>query len=329
MIRALLADPFPAIVRGCAFGSFHARVKPPHGGIQRKRSKVDPVAEKVYKAPGRLSLVSFWRDFGAVVSWTGRGLTLLMSACAVLLIALPIGSLIWRSIDERAWELVPEGSIVQAIQLSLTTTAVSMLLTLLLGTPLAYAMARRKFWGKRLVGVLVQLPIVLPPSVAGLALLITFGRRGVMGPVLQDLGIQLVFTSTAVVIAQTFVAMPFYIRSAEVGFRLVDMEVEQAAMVDGASSWTRFLYVTIPLASRSLITGALLSWARALGEFGATILFAGNLQGRTQTMPLLIYNIFERNIGAAIWTALILIALAALILTATLFLAREDEQRVA
>ncbi|WP_119065721.1 ABC transporter permease [Aggregatilinea lenta] len=286
------------------------------------------MAEKVYKIPGKPILMTFRRDLGAVVSWAGRGLTLFMSACAVLLIALPIASLVWRGIDERAWALVPEGAIVEAIQLSLTTTAVSMLLTLLLGTPLAYAMARRNFWGKKLVGVLVQLPIVLPPSVAGLALLITFGRRGVLGPTLQDFGIQIVFTSAAVVIAQTFVAMPFYIRSAEVGFRLVDMEVEQAAMVDGASTWTRFLYVTIPLASRSLITGALLSWARALGEFGATILFAGNLQGRTQTMPLLIYNIFERNIGAAIWTALILIALAALILTATLFLAHEDERHI-
>lgn len=286
------------------------------------------MAEKVYKVQGKPILMSFRRDLDTFINWWGRRLTLFLSVCAVLLIALPIGSLVWRGIDERAWRLVPEDSIQQAIQLSLTTTAVSMVLTLLLGTPLAYAMARRNFWGKKLVGVLVQLPIVLPPSVAGLALLITFGRRGVMGPVLQDLGIQLVFTSAAVVIAQTFVAMPFYIRSAEVGFRLVDMEVEQAAMVDGASAWTRFAYVTIPLASRSLITGALLSWARALGEFGATILFAGNLQGRTQTMPLLIYNIFERNIGAAIWTALILIALAALILTLTLFLSQEDGQNI-
>lgn len=266
--------------------------------------------------------------WGAVrwsASLPGKTLVILLAAAAVLLIALPVGTLAWRGITGRAWTLVPNGVVREAIELSLGTTSISLLATLLMGTPLAYALARWRFMGKQIVNILVQLPIVLPPSVAGLALLITFGRRGALGPLLQDAGIQVVFTSTAVIIAQIFVAMPFYVRAAQVGFRLVEPEVEQAALVDGAGGWTRFLFVTLPLARRALITGALLSWARALGEFGATILFAGSLQGRTQTMPLLIYSTFERNIEAAIWTALVLVGLAVAVLAITMLLAREDQ----
>ncbi len=278
---------------------------------------------KVYRPPARFLLLRR----GAVrrsASLPGKALAALLAAAAVLLIALPVGTLVWRGVAGRAWTLVPDGVVREAIELSLGTTAISLSATLLLGTPLAYALARWRFTGKQIVNILVQLPIVLPPSVAGLALLITFGRRGVLGPLLQDAGIQVVFTSTAVIIAQTFVAMPFYVRAAQVGFRQVEPEVEQAALVDGAGGWTRFLFVTLPLARRALITGALLSWARALGEFGATILFAGSLQGRTQTMPLLIYSTFERNIEAAIWTALVLVGLAVAVLAVTMLLSRED-----
>ena len=278
---------------------------------------------KVYRPPARFLLLRR----GAVrrsASLPGKALAALLAAAAVLLIARPVGTLVWRGVAGRAWTLVPDGVVREAIELSLGTTAISLSATLLLGTPLAYALARWRFTGKQIVNILVQLPIVLPPSVAGLALLITFGRRGVLGPLLQDAGIQVVFTSTAVIIAQTFVAMPFYVRAAQVGFRQVEPEVEQAALVDGAGGWTRFLFVTLPLARRALITGALLSWARALGEFGATILFAGSLQGRTQTMPLLIYSTFERNIEAAIWTALVLVGLAVAVLAVTMLLSRED-----
>jgi molybdate transport system permease protein len=249
---------------------------------------------------------------------------LALAGCAVLLIALPMGALAWRGVSERAWRLVPDSAVQQAIRLSLSTTAVSLLLILLFGTPLAYLLARRSFTGKSLVNILVQLPIVLPPAVAGLALLITFGRRGVLGPVLQELRLRIVFTKTAVILAQTFVAMPFYVRAAQVGFRMVDREIEEAALVDGATAWWRFVYVTLPLSRRALLSGALMAWARALGEFGATILFAGSLPGRTQTMPLLIYNVFERNVDAAIWTALILVGIAVLILAFSLRLSREN-----
>jgi molybdate transport system permease protein len=185
----------------------------------------------------------------------------------------------------------------------------------LLGTPLAYALARWEFPYKSLLASLIELPIVLPPAVAGLALLITFGRRGFFGPTLEQLGISLPFTTAAVVIAQLFVAAPFYIRSAQVGFRSVPTELEDAAQVDGASSFEIFRFIIIPLSWRSLAAGLTLSWTRALGEFGATILFAGSLQGRTQTMPLLVYNVLERDIDAAIWTGLILIGIALLSLT--------------
>jgi len=260
-----------------------------------------------------------------VLSRSGQGLVLVLAGGAVALVGLPIAALTWRGLREHAWTFMPQAAVQQAIRLSLSTTAISLLLILLLGTPLAYILARRTFPARRLVNVLVQLPIVLPPAVAGLALLITFGRRGVLGPALGSLGIQIVFSRAAVILAQTFVAMPFYVRSAQVGFRMVDREVEEAALVDGATPWWRFVTVTLPLSRRALISGALLSWARALGEFGATILFAGNLPGRTQTMPLLIYSAFERSIDAAIWTALILVGLAGLVLALTFLLTREDD----
>lgn len=248
-----------------------------------------------------------------------------LAGMAVLLTALPVFALFWRVWRERAWTLVEESPVTDAIKLSLITTSLSLGLILLLGTPLAYALARWRFPGNRLIRVLTQLPIVLPPAVAGLALLVTFGRRGILGPVMRELDIQLVFTRRAVILAQTFVAMPFYVRAALVGFQSVDPDIEDAALVDGASSFWRFVRVTVPLSSRALVSGALLSWSRALGEFGATILFAGSLTGRTQTMPLLIYNIFERDINAAIWTALILVLFAALVMALTVLLSREDK----
>lgn len=163
---------------------------------------------------------------------------------------------------------------------------------------------------------------MLPPAVAGLALLTTFGRRGFLGPILGSLGISLPFTTAAVVFAQTFVSAPFYIRAAQVGFQAVPREIEDAARVDGASGLILFRYVTLPLSRRSLAAGLVLSWARALGEFGATILFAGSLQGRTQTMPLLIYNVLERDINASIWTGVILVGLALVALVISQWLAR-------
>lgn len=234
----------------------------------------------------------------------------IMSAIGLLFLVLPLVALIIRAISTRAWEGVPNDAIPSAISLSIFSTFITLLFTAIFGTPLAYALARWNFPFKRIINVFIELPIVLPPAVAGLALLIAFGRRGVFGAFLGDLGIQLPFTMNAVIMAQAFVAAPFYIRAAQIGFRQVPREVEDAARVDGAGGFALFRGITLPLAANALGAGLILSWARALGEFGATILFAGSLQGRTQTMPLLIYNVIERDIDAAIWTGLILIALA-------------------
>lgn len=255
------------------------------------------------------------------VRWLGRVIIVALVLGAIGFVALPIVALLWRSIRDQAWTVPLDERVEQAIMLSFETTAYSMSLIVLLGTPLAYVLARRRFWGKRLVNVLIELPIVLPPAVAGLGLLMAFGRRGMIGATLYaEFGWRITFTQTAVILAQTFVAMPFYTRAAQLGFQNVDPEIEAAALVDGATPLTQFLYVTLPLARRSLLAGLLMSWARALGEFGATILFAGSLPGRTQTMPLLIYNIFERDITAAVWTGLLLVAIAGGILTVTRWL---------
>lgn len=269
--------------------------------------------------------MEFRRTLNRVASWLGRGLVILLAGGAVLFVVLPLLALGWRSYQEQAWTLVPESSVQQAARLSFSTTLISLGIILILGTPLAYILARWTFRGKKLVSILIQLPIVLPPAVAGLALLITFGRRGLLGATLQDWDIRIVFTPRAVIMAQVFVAMPFYVRAAQVGFRIVDRDIEEAALVDGATPWGRFVRITLPLSRKALVSGALLSWARALGEFGATILFAGSLQGRTQTMPLLIYSVFERDVNAAIWTALVLVGLAFLALVLLFLLSREND----
>ena len=169
--------------------------------------------------------------------------------------------------------------------LSLETTTVTLLLTLVFGTPTAYLLARGTFPGKRLLDSVVDLPIVVPPAVAGVALLLAFGRQGLLGPTLNDLGIHLAFSTPAVVLAQLFVACPYYVRGARAGFLAVDRVLEDASTTLGYGGWGTFRRITVPLSLPSLVGGAVLTWARALGEFGATIMFAGNLMGVTQTMP--------------------------------------------
>lgn len=232
------------------------------------------------------------------------------AAIGLLFLVLPIIALLIRALATGAWTTALDDGVADAIWLSFITTLLTLLLTVIFGTPLAYVLARWRFRFRRLLSVLVELPIVLPPAVAGLALLVTFGRRGLLGPLLGEIGVTLPFTTAAVVMAQAFVAAPFYIRAAQIGFNNVPKEIEDAARVDGAGGPALFWYVTLPLTGRALTAGLALCWARALGEFGATILFAGSLQGRTQTMPLLIYNVIERDINASIWTGLILVGLA-------------------
>lgn len=255
-----------------------------------------------------------------------RSLFTLIGIIGILFLSLPIAVLALHTIDTRAWFALNSPLVREAIYLSFVTTFLTVLVTLIFGTPLAYMLARGRFRGRRLVNVLVELPIVLPPAVAGLALLLTLGRRGVFGPTLESLGIILPFSMTAVVIAQTFVAAPFYVRSAQVGFHAVPREIEDAARVDGAGNLALFFLITVPLSARALGAGIVLCWARALGEFGATILFAGSLQGRTQTMPLLIYNILERDIDAAVTTGLLLVGLALLALIISQWLGKSPDE---
>jgi molybdate transport system permease protein len=204
--------------------------------------------------------------------------------------------------------------VAQAIGLSMATTSVTLLMTLIVGTPVGFLLGRREFRGRQMIDTLIDLPMVLPPAVAGIALLLAFGRRGIFGQYLEDWGVHIAFTQTAVILAQLFVAAPFYVKAAAAGFEAVDPELEQAAALDGASWWQVLLWITFPLARTALLGGAVMTWARALGEFGATIIFAGNFPGRTQTMPLAIYLGFELDLNVALTLAVILLAASFLVL---------------
>jgi molybdate transport system permease protein len=235
---------------------------------------------------------------------------ILPSLVLIGLIGLPLLALIWRSIGKDFFTYVFSENALSALKLSLLTSSISVGLALLTGTPLAYLLAHWKFPGRTLVDMLVDLPVVLPPAVAGIALLMAFGRMGIFGTWLNAIGITIPFTTAAVVIAQTFVSAPFLVRAARIGFSAIDPQQQEAARIEGANEWQVFRYIMIPLAGRALLTGIILAWTRALGEFGATILFAGNLEGKTQTMPLAIYIGFEENIHIALVLSVMLLAVS-------------------
>jgi molybdate transport system permease protein len=235
-----------------------------------------------------------------------------------LCLGLPVAVLVVRALIEGTLVTAANDPVViDALVLSLETTAISLLISVVLGLPLGYLLARRRFRGEGLLEVVVDLPIVLPPSVAGLALLLTFGREGLLGKPLSVLGIELPFTTAAVIMAQAFVSAPFFIRSARLGFASVDRHLEDAARVDGATEWQLLRAITVPLASSALAAGIVMCWARALGEFGATIMFAGNVQGQTQTLPLVVYSLFQSgDLEGSIAAAAILVLAAAGVLVA-------------
>jgi molybdate transport system permease protein len=235
-----------------------------------------------------------------------------LTAPLILFLGLPVVVLVARALIGGGLQVALTSRVVlDALALSLATTAVSLGLTLAFGTPLAYLLARRAFRGRSIVETIIDLPIVLPPSVAGLALLLVLGRRGVLGGALEILAISIPFTTLAVILAQTFVAAPFFIRSARAGIAAVDRDVEDAARVDGATERQVFRWVIVPLAGAALAAGTVMSWSRALGEFGATIMFAGNIEGRTQTLPLVVYSEFGGgDLDASIAAASILVLAA-------------------
>lgn len=238
-------------------------------------------------------------------------------------ISLPLLSLVVWTVDRGSWHAMTSPVAIDALLLSARTTAISMLIILLVGTPAAYVLARAEFPGKRLVDTLVDIPAVLPPSAAGIALLLAFGRMGLIGEHLRVLGIELSFTTAAVVMAELFVAMHFYVRQAAVGFGSVDREVEEAAMVDGARRARVFSKITAPLAFPALVAGAVTAWARALGEFGGTIIFAGSFRGVTQTMPLAIYGALESNFDAAVALSVLVLGFSFVVILTARFLTRK------
>jgi molybdate transport system permease protein len=234
---------------------------------------------------------------------------------AVLLFAVPLAGLVWRAPWSSAWDELHSPAALDALRLSLVTSTSATLVAIVLGVPLAWVQARVDYRGKRVVRALTTLPMVLPPVVGGVALLLALGRRGIVGAQLDRVGVNLPFTTAGAVVAETFVAMPFLVLTMEAAFRSADRRLEDAARTLGAGRFTVFRRVTLPLVAPSLVAGTVLCWARALGEFGATITFAGNLQGTTQTLPLFVYIKLEgSNPDSAIVLSLILLAISLAVL---------------
>ena len=240
-----------------------------------------------------------------------------VSLVVLLFLGLPVFAIIERALrNSDVIDVASSSEVIQALRLSFETTAISLALVILFGTPLAYLLARSQFPGHEVVDALIDLPIVLPPAVGGLGLLMAFGRNGLLGSQLDGLGIDLAFTTAAVVMAQTFVASPFYIRAAKAGFEAIDRDLENVAYTLGSSRTGVFFRVAIPAAVPALMAGAVMAWARALGEFGATIMFAGSFPGRTQTVPLAIYRSLETGIDVPLALSAILIVISFAILLA-------------
>jgi molybdate transport system permease protein len=229
--------------------------------------------------------------------------------------AAPLAGLVWRAPWSAAGDVLGDPQARDALRLSLATSVAATGLALVLGVPLAWVQARVEYPGRRLVRALTTLPMVLPPVVGGIALLLAFGRQGLAGRHLDDAGVHLPFSTAGAVLAEAFVAMPFLVLTLEAAFGSADRRLEEAARALGAGRLYVFRRVTLPLVRPSLVTGAVLCWARALGEFGATITFAGNVPGETQTLPLFVYTTIERGeTDAAIVLSLLLLGVSLLVL---------------
>jgi len=249
----------------------------------------------------------------------GRRLPLALGAVGVLalglLIVLPLVALIVRAPWRSAADIVGTDEVRQALRLSLSVSLSALALAVLLGFPIAWLLARASFPGKALVRALVLLPMVVPPVIGGVALLVAFGRHGVVGQYLDEwFDIRLAYTRTAAVLAATFVSMPFFVITVEAALRGVDRRYEDAARTLGASPGFVLRHITLPSIRGALGAGAALAWARALGEFGATITFAGSFAGQTQTMPLAIYDLLDADVHAAILLSLVLLAVSLVVL---------------
>ena len=239
------------------------------------------------------------------------------AAIGAAFLLLPLVGLVVRTPWRHLPSLLGQHSVRLALRLSLETATAATVCCVVLGVPLAWLLARMRFRGRGLLRALVILPLVLPPVAGGIALLLAYGRRGVVGSwLLKAFGVSLPFTTQGVIVAETFIAMPFLIVSVEAAMRSLDPRLDQAAASLGASRWFTFRHVTLPMLAPAIAAGAVLSWARALGEFGATITFAGNYPGTTQTMPVQIYLELQENPDAAIALSLVLLVASIAILAA-------------
>ena len=247
---------------------------------------------------------------------------------AFAFLALPIIAIFTQVSPGRLVSLLGKPIVTDALVVSFKTTVAAQVLILLFGTPAAYLIASRRFTGRTFLVTLVELPLVLPPAVAGLGLLATFGRFGLLGSTLDSLGLSVSFTQTAVVLAIVFVSSPLYVRTAIAAFQAIDPDLVAASRTLGAGSTRTFFRVVLPLAFNGLAAGEALAFARGLGEFGATIMFAGSLQGVTQTLPLAIYEAFAINFDVALAMGALLVAISAVLLfTLRLILSWQPSRR--
>ena len=242
--------------------------------------------------------------------WPARLLVGVLAGSFFLFLGMPLAALIIREPPAMLWQAIQQPESIEALQLSIVTTCISTLLSVVFGLPVAYILARLRFRGRAFLETLVTMPTVLPPVVAGVALLITFGRFGLLGRYLSPLGITLPFTTVAVVMAQMFVSAPFFINSAKAGLEQLDRRYELAAYTLRASPLYTFRRVVLPLIRPALLAGAGLAWARALGELGATITFAGNFPGITETTPIAVYIAAESDLDAAVSLSVVLLAVS-------------------
>jgi len=243
-------------------------------------------------------------------------------ALALAFLTIPIAAIFLEAGPGELWDALGDESTLDALRLSLVTSVTALVVIVLVGTPAAYLLATRDFRGRSVAVTLVELPLVLPPAVAGVGLLVALGPGGFVGGLFEDAGVQLVFQTAGVVVALTFVASPFYLRQAQAAFETLDPRLLEASRTLGASEARTFARVAVPVALPGLVTGGALAWGRALGEFGATLIFAGSFQGITQTAPLAIANLIGTDLTGALALSAVLVAFSAALLLAVKLTAR-------
>jgi molybdate transport system permease protein len=244
----------------------------------------------------------------------GQFFLLLLVIAIVTYLVLPLVSVFITKSPTLLWEKLNDSMAYQALMLSLKTTIISIAFIVIFCTPLAYRLAKSEFPGKKALEVVLKMPIVAPTAVVGVGLLLVFGQRGILGGTLSLFGIEIPFTAIAVVMAQIFMASPFYLNTARQSFEAIDDQLLAVSRTLGVSPWKTFCRVTLPLAFPGLLTGVALSWALALGEFGATMMFAGNMPGKTQTLPLAIYTAMESDANVAVSISALLLTVSFLLL---------------